>query len=109
MDNMKDLHELADKISMEINRINKKIGNSSERFANSDIDYIDKLTHTLKSLKTTIAMEESADDYYERAMESSARRGEAFAFASKLESMMDEAPDEQYRKDIEKLVMKIKG
>lgn len=137
MDNMKDLYELCDTVSREIGRVNQKIGTSGGRLAGSDIDYIDKLTHTLKSIKTTMAMEEDAGGSYEggsyegsfqnsgRSMAQSMRRGgrsganqygsyrsyarAADDFASKLEDLMEEAPDEQSRKEIERLLGKMKG
>lgn len=135
MDNMKDLYELCDTVSREIGRVNQKIGTSGGRLAGSDIDYIDKLTHTLKSIKTTMAMEEEGGSYegsYQnsgrsnaQAMAQAMRRGgrtganqygsyrsyarAADDFASKLEDLMEEAPDEQTRKEIERLVGKMKG
>lgn len=59
----KDLHELCDKITDEISEANKKLDKNNGIMTAGDLDYIDKLTHTLKSIKTTIAMSEYDDDY----------------------------------------------
>lgn len=138
MDNMKDLHELCETVSREIGRVNQKI--SGGRLSGADIDYIDKLTHTLKSIKTTLAMSEDEGGSYEgsydgsydgsyqgsgRYMAQSNRRGgrtganqygsyrgysrAADDFAGKLEDLMAEAPDDQSRKEIERLVSKMRG
>lgn len=58
-----DLHELCEKITDEIAKANKKLKNAGGDLTAGDIEYIDKLTHALKSIKTTLAMEEYDDDY----------------------------------------------
>lgn len=127
----KDLHELCEIVSREIGRVTQRIGTAGGKLSSADIDYIDKLTHTMKSIKTTIAMEESGasfDGSYqgsERSMAQSMRRGgrtgsnqygsyrsyarAAEEFSEKLEDMADEAPDEQSRKEIERLVSRMRG
>lgn len=82
MDNMiKDLHELCETISRAINTANGKIRDAGGKVSNADMEYIDRLTHSLKSLKTTIAMieaeEDEGDEYSERYSRdgSSYRRG----------------------------------
>ena len=59
MHNVEELHELCDTISHEIEDANEKIRQAGGKMSAGDVDYIDKLTHTLKSLKTTIAMIEA--------------------------------------------------
>lgn len=58
-----DLHDLGEKITDEIAKANKKLEKSGGELSAGDIEYIDKLTHALKSIKTTLAMEEYEDDY----------------------------------------------
>lgn len=58
-----DLHDLCEKVSDEISEANKKLDKSGGKMTAGDLDYIDKLTHTLKSIKTTLAMEEYDDEY----------------------------------------------
>ena len=63
MKHMEDLYELCDVISDEIAEATAKIHQAGGMTA-GDVDYVDKLTHTLKSLKTTIAMLEAEDGEY---------------------------------------------
>lgn len=58
-----DLYDLCEKITEEIAKANKKLDKSGDGLSAGDIEYIDKLTHALKSIKTTLAMEEYDDDY----------------------------------------------
>lgn len=60
MKHMEDLYELCDIISDEIADATAKVSAAGGMSA-GDLDYIDKLTHTMKSLKTTIAMMEAED------------------------------------------------
>lgn len=62
-----ELHELCEKITDEITDANKKLEKNGGKMTAGDLDYIDKLTHALKSIKTTIAMEEYDDDDYSGA------------------------------------------
>ena len=61
MDNMKDLHELCETISRSISTANEKIRSAGGKLSTGDVDYVDKLTHTLKSIKAVMAMEEAND------------------------------------------------
>lgn len=63
MDYVKDLHELCETISESIKDANEKIRASGGKLNGSDVDYVDKLTHALKSVKATIAMMEDEDGY----------------------------------------------
>ena len=59
MDYINDLHEMCDTLSHELKEANEKISNGGGKLSGSDLDYVDKLTHALKSIKTTIAMMEA--------------------------------------------------
>ena len=67
---MKTLHELCDTLSRALKDANEKIRASGGKLGAGDLDYIDKLTHSIKSIKTTIAMmgseEEEEDGYSQR-------------------------------------------
>lgn len=63
MKNIEELHKLCEKAMESIAESNKKLAKESERLSAADVDYLDKLTHMVKSLKTTIAMEEYPDGY----------------------------------------------
>lgn len=60
-----DLYDLCETVSREIGEANKKIEAAGGKLSAGDVDYIDKLTHTMKSIKTTIAMAEAEEDYGE--------------------------------------------
>ena len=57
-----DLEELCGTVSREIGKANKEIGDSGALSA-GDIEYLDKLTHMMKSIKTTMAMIDSEEGY----------------------------------------------
>lgn len=58
-----ELYELCETVSGEIAEANKKIRSSNGKLSAGDVEYLDKLTHMLKSIKTTVAMMESEGDY----------------------------------------------
>ena len=63
MDEMlKDLHELCEMYGDWIHEAKDKLRRSGTSVSPADADYLDKLTHSLKSIKTTVAMMESEDD-----------------------------------------------
>jgi hypothetical protein len=62
MDYLKDLHETCETLSRELGEANEKIKKSGGKLSAGDLEYIDKLTHALKSVKTTIAMMEAEDE-----------------------------------------------
>lgn len=63
MEHLNTLYELCDTISKELAEANEKIRMAGGKLSGSDVEYVDKLTHTLKSIKTTIAMMEADDGY----------------------------------------------
>lgn len=146
MDNMKELHEICETISRAISQANEKIRAAGGKLSVGDADFIDKLTHTLKSVKTVIAMEEaemdggysergySRDGYSRRMMSyddgSYARgrgryanrdsmgryssNGGSYGYSRDSGDMVDElrdlmqtAPDEQTRQDMQRLIQKL--
>jgi hypothetical protein len=66
MELLNTLHELCDTISLELHECTEKIRQANGKITAGDVDYLDKLTHTMKSLKTTIAMIEAEDKGYSR-------------------------------------------
>lgn len=57
------LHDICDVMMKELEKSNEKIKMSGGEVSGSDIEYLDKLTHGIKSTKTTIAMMEADDEY----------------------------------------------
>lgn len=58
------LHELCEAVSMELERCSEKIRQTNGKLSPGDIEYLDKLTHTMKSLKAVIGMLEAQDSEY---------------------------------------------
>ena len=52
MDYMNDLHELCETISREIAESNEKIRSAGGKLSAGDADYLDRLTHIWKSIKS---------------------------------------------------------
>jgi hypothetical protein len=61
MDYLKDLHEMCEVLSRELGEANEKVKKNGGKLSGSDLEYIDRLAHSIKSIKTTIAMTEAED------------------------------------------------
>ena len=59
-----ELYEMKDAVSYEIGEANKRIKNAGGKISTSDLDVIDKLAHSLKSIVTTCAMLEAENNGY---------------------------------------------
>ena len=73
MDYINDLHDMCEMLGDEITEQTEKIKKAGKMSA-GDLEAVDKLTHALKSIKTTIAME---DGYSSRA--DGSYRGKSYA------------------------------
>lgn len=137
MHDTKVLHELCETISREIEEANDKIRKAGGKLSAGDVDYIDKLTHTMKSLKTTIAMVEadegesgrymphyggrySYNDGYDYDMSHAMRRDSMGRYTSRrssysdgmaeeLRALMEDAPDEATKKEFRRFISKIES
>ena len=125
MDYLKDMHEMCEILSMELGEATKKIRNAGGKMSAGDLEYIDKLTHALKSVKTTIAMMEAEDEgesgYYmpgrgsyargrDRMGRYTSRRGNMSyddGMVDEIRDLMDRAPDESTRRDFQRIIDKI--
>ena len=58
----KDMHGICEKLTEEISEMNKKMDKNGGKMSAGDLEALDKLTHALKSVKTTLAMEEYDDE-----------------------------------------------
>jgi len=54
-----ELKHICEILKNELANVNKKLDKSDGVLSGDDISYIDKLTHSIKSIKTTIAMMEA--------------------------------------------------
>ena len=64
MDKTETMHELCEMLSRELEDANDKIRKAGGKLSAGDLEYVDKLTHAIKSLKTVIAMDEQDEDGY---------------------------------------------
>lgn len=61
MEYLNDFYEICETLSRELGEANDKIKDAGGKISAGDLEYIDKLTHAIKSIKTTIAMMEAED------------------------------------------------
>jgi len=73
MENMEALRELWETACHEVSSANNKIMAAGGRITAGDIDYLDKLTHMIKSIKTTLAMPDSEQGGSHRGYEGAHR------------------------------------
>ena len=97
MHNIEDLHELCETISREIGDANEKIRKAGGKMTSGDLEYIDRLTHALKSVKTTIAMVEAEDGGYSYDD----------GMIEELRSLMENAPDERTKSEFRQFIAKM--
>ena len=140
MDLYNELEQLCRVVEDEIKRVNQKLEKSGGELTGDDISYVDKLTHAMKSIKTTMAMIESEDEYsnyggydqngggsyrnypnggsYARGRGTYAKRDSRGRYSSngysshgdmaeELRRLMNEAPNDQIRMDIQRLADKV--
>lgn len=125
-----ELEKVCEAVVKTLAKANRKIEETGGELTAGDVDYVDKLTHALKSIKTTLAMEEYADDYstdgmggsYARGRGRNAKRDSMGRYSSdrgysyddaksemieKLHEVMESAPDETAKREVKKLVEKM--
>ena len=148
MDVIKDLKEMKETIAREIAEANDRIRKSGGDLNAGDVEIIDKLTHSMKSLATTVAMLEAEEGYSENWGPYGYEGGQGGGYSGRerrngysgngggysreyrgrysregrnqygrysrddgmmdhLRMMMDEAPDEQTRMEIKRLMDKM--
>lgn len=79
MDYEKELYELCETIKEEIGEANEKIKKAGGKLSGSDVEYIDKLTHSLKSIKAVMAMmEDDGENEYSGASYARGGRGGSY-------------------------------
>ena len=62
MDYITDLYTMRDTLEKSLKEANDKIRDAGGKLSPSDLDYVNKLTHSIKSVETTIAMKEAVED-----------------------------------------------
>lgn len=128
MDYFKDLEMLCDVLSEKLAEKTRKI--KSGGMSDGDLETIDKLTHALASVKKIMAFMEDEDGYsglggyrdsyrgsyrggsYARKRDSMGRYSRGYSrndLADKMRELMDDAPDDQTRKEIHRMVEKLEN
>lgn len=67
MEKVEVLYDICEYLTEELKKANKELEKKGGEMSVGDLEVIDKLTHALKSTKTTIAMIESEEDGYSSA------------------------------------------
>ena len=57
-----DMYDLCETVAKEIGEANQKIEAAGGKLSGADVDYIDKLTHTMKSIKSVIMIAENDEN-----------------------------------------------
>lgn len=128
-----ELEDMCMTLSDELAKTNDKLSKSSGNISASDIDYINKLTHAIKSVETTKAM--LGSDYsnsYDRSYENGdmggshrgrgryAKRDSMGRYSSErgysrdsmideLEDLKSKAPDERTRQEFQRMINKMQS
>ena len=109
-----DLEELCGYVETELQKTNDKLRKSGGELTAGDVEYIDKLTHSIKSMKTTMAMLGGAsyDDgmsYDENRGNRSGRGISRVAYDSRRRDDMGRyMPDRGYSMDDDELVEELR-
>ena len=107
-----DWHELKEMLCNELEKVTKK----GELSAGS-LDIVDKLTHSIKSVETIMAMNGYSHNSY-RHRDSMGRYSNRYydgysrdkdQFISELHDMMESAPDEKMRQDLKRFISKMES
>lgn len=108
---MKECYELRDRLFDELKGYGKK-----EMSAGS-LDVVDKLTHTIKNLDKIIDAEEGYSgmdrSYAPRRRDSMGRYSRNYSYhgdmVHELEKLMDDAPNESVRQDLQRVINKVRN
>lgn len=123
-----DLEEMCETLADDLTKTNEKLNKAGGEISAGDLEYINRLTHAIKSVKGTMAMmdaEESGYSYddgmsmnrgsYARGR--NARRDSRGRYSrgnsrdsgmvSELRELMRDAPDEQTRMEMQRLISRM--
>lgn len=126
-----ELKHICEILENELANVNKKLDKSEGVLSGDDISYIDKLTHSLKSVKTTIAMIEAEggeSGHYPMYSSYMGYRGTSYArgrdrmgrytsrrggysyddgMIAELRELMESAPDERTKSEFRQFIAKM--
>lgn len=118
-----DLEDLCELTGRKLKEVTEKVRSSQGKITQGDVEYLDTLTHMLKSIKTTMAMmdnEYSQRGSYEGSRNSygrsydrdnmgrySGRMYRDTGTINKLRKMMEESDDDRTREEFQKFIEKM--
>lgn len=116
-----NLEELCELTGKKLSEATDKLRSAQGRVTQGDMEYLDTLTHMLKSIKTTMAMMgggssydgRSYDGYYGRSYDRdsmgrySGRMYRDTGTINKLRKMMEETDDDRTRDEFQKFIEKM--
>jgi len=112
MDSRKDLESLCEIVEEQIADLTRKIRNNG--MSSGDLETVDKLTHTMKSIKGTLAMMDdgySGRGSYARRDSMGRYAGERgysrATLADKMRDLMRDAPDDRTRQEMMRMVERL--
>lgn len=88
MHELDNLYEICETLDHELSDANEKIRQAGGKLSAGDLEVIDKITHSIKSVKTTISMLEegyprsASRDYYDGGMSMRSRDGHSMGGTS---------------------------
>jgi hypothetical protein len=103
-----DLHLTCEILSEELADLIGKVDETG-RMSMADLDEIDKLTHAIKSVKTTMAMMDAEGKVRTRreSMERHVTTSAHEKLLAELHEMMPNAPDDQTKQEISQLINRL--
>ena len=119
MDIRKDLESLCDIISEKLVEKTRKVRNGG--MSDGDLETLDKLTHTMKSIKGVMAMMDDEGGYSGRyayrdggSYRGGQRRDSMGRYsrndlADKMRELMEDAPDDRTRQEMRRMVEKLEN
>lgn len=125
-----DLEELCETLSDKVSEANEKIRKADGDLTGGDLQFVDTLSHALKSIVTILAMAEPegyshdgyqgyAERYHGNSYARNARRDSRGRYSrdrgysrgeevvDQLREVMDMAPDDKTRQEIQRLINKL--
>lgn len=135
MEHLKTLKEICETLSKELEKSNDKIRAAGGSITPADLEYLDKLTHSIKSVKTTIAMTEGEGDmdlgpymkggyamrgrpeysYRSSRRDSMGRYSRERGYSrdgemvDELYELMEKAPDERTRQEMQRMISRMES
>jgi len=115
MDYRKDLEDLCEILSEKIMEKTRKIRNNG--MSDGDLETIDKLTHSLASVKKILAFmgDDGYSGYHDMYRGSYGRRRDSMGrysrndLADKMRELMHDAPDDRTRQEMHRMVEKLEN